>query len=142
MGWDLDHAASGPEIQSQAGVAGSASLLAIQRVVFTCRRVEDDRVRQCDVMLGTVDLVRADRCCACCMRSAGLRVPLCLLPAVEGVVYQQPADCPVGLGDRSGLWSADAVGFGGAGVVVDQVGDGGDVQCGHRRRPTLARLPV
>ena len=76
--------------------------------------------------------------------AGGLRLPLGLLPAVEGVVYQQPADRPIVVGDWSDLGSARAVGFGAAGVMVDQVVGRGDVQrVGHLlRRPTLARLPV
>jgi hypothetical protein len=47
------------------------------------------------------------------------------------------------MGDRSGLWSAHAVGFGSACVVVDLVTDRGDVQqVGHLRRPALALLPA
>ena len=76
--------------------------------------------------------------------AGGRRLPVALLPAVEGVVYQQPADRPIVVGDWSDLGSARAVGFGAAGVMVDQVVGRGDVQrVGHLlRRPTLARLPV
>jgi hypothetical protein len=50
-------------------------------------------------------------------------LPLGLLPAVEGVVHQRQARGAVLLGDP-GLGPAQAVGFGGAGVVVELVSDG------------------
>lgn len=60
-------------------------------------------------------------------------LPLGLLSAVEGVVYQQPADRPILLAGRPDLRTARAVRLGRAGVVANQVADRRYVQCGHRR---------
>ena len=65
------------------------------------------------------------------MAGAWVELTLGLLPAVEGVEDKQPADRAVVVGDWLGL--RPSVGFGGAGVVVDQVAEWCGVQRGHRR---------
>lgn len=59
--------------------------------------------------------------------------PVVLLPAVEGVVHQQPARRPIVLGSWPDLGSAYTVALGRAGVVADKVSYWHDVKrVGHR----------
>jgi hypothetical protein len=67
---------------------------------------------------------------ACTSGHASL--PLALFSRVKGVVDDEPVRTAVIVLDGSSLWSAGAVGFFGAGVVADEVADGGDVEdVGH-----------